>query len=52
MKVSTNAYYRWLKNKDIAKLQSATAFLKQRIQSIFQDSNEIYGSIRVQKKLE
>jgi len=52
MKVSTNAYYRWLKNKDVAKQQSATAFLKQRIQSIFQDSNEIYGSIRVQKKLE
>ena len=52
MKVSTNAYYNWLKNKDITRPQKATEFLKQRIQAIFKESNEIYGSIRVQKKLE
>ncbi len=52
MKVSTNAYYNWLKNKDIIRPQKATEFLKQRIQAIFKESNEIYGSIRVQKKLE
>ena len=52
MKVSTNAYYNWLKNKDITRPQKATEFLKQRIQAIFKESKEIYGSIRVQKKLE
>ena len=50
IKVSTNAYYKWLKNKDIIKPQKTTEFLKQRIQTIFKESNEIYGSIRVQKK--
>ena len=52
MKVSTNAYYNWLKNKDITRPQKATEFVKQRIQAIFKESKEIYGSIRVQKKLE
>ena len=52
MKVSKNAYYHWIKNKDIVVLKTATALLKERIKIIFNQSREIYGSCRIQKKLE
>jgi transposase InsO family protein len=52
MKISKNAYYHWLKNKDIVFLKTPTAHLKERVKIIFEDSREIYGSRRVQKKLE
>ena len=52
VKVSKNAYYNWLKNKDLKSINTAKKVLKQRIQLIFQDSKEIYGSYRIQKVLE
>jgi hypothetical protein len=52
IKVSKNAYYHWLKNKDSVFLKTPTADLKERIKIIFEDSREIYGSRRAQKKLE
>ena len=52
VKVSKNAYYNWLKNKDLKSINTAKKVLKQRIQLIFQDSKEIYGSYRIQKMLE
>jgi len=52
MKVSKNAYYHWFKNKDIVVLKTATVHLKERIKIIFEQSREIYGSCRIQKKLE
>ena len=52
MKVSKNAYYHWFKSKDIIVLKTATEFLKERIKFIFDQSRQIYGSCRVQKKLE
>ncbi|MDW5289164.1 IS3 family transposase [Formosa sp. PL04] len=52
MKVSKNAYYHWLKNKDIIILKTPTTHLKERIKFIFEQSREIYGSYRIQKKLE
>ena len=52
MKVSKNAYYHWLKNKDILVFKTATAFLKERIKFIFEQSREIYGSCRIKKKFE
>ena len=52
MKVSKNAYYHWLKNKDILVFKTPTAFLKERIKFIFEQSREIYGSCRIKKKLE
>jgi hypothetical protein len=52
MKVSKNAYYHWLKNKDIVFLKTPTAHLKERIKIIFEDIREIYGSCRIQKKME
>lgn len=52
MKVSKNAYYSWLKNKDVAKKASPLQFLKKRIKGVFEQSKEIYGSYRIQKILE
>ena len=52
MMVSKNAYYHWLKVKDIAFIDTPKIYLKERINIIFEDSREIYGSYRVQKKLE
>ncbi|WP_085951520.1 IS3 family transposase [Cellulophaga algicola] len=52
MKVSKNSYYHWLKNKDVVVSKTATAFLKERIKIIFEQSREIYGSYRIKKKLE
>lgn len=52
MKVSKNAYYHWLKNKDVVVSKTAKAFLKERIKIIFEQSREIYGSCRIKKKLE
>jgi len=52
MKVSKNAYYHWFKNKDLVVLKTATGLLKERIEIIFEQSGAIYGSCRIQKKLE
>lgn len=52
LKVSKNAYYNWVKNKDIIKLETPKAYLMSRIRIIFEESREIYGSHRVQKMLE
>jgi len=52
MKVSKNAYYHWCKVKDIAFSITPRTHLKQRIKFIFEESREIYGSYRIQKKLE
>ena len=52
MRVSKNAYYYWLKNKDLIVLETPKKHLKKRIKVIFEDSREIYGSYRIQKKLE
>lgn len=52
MKVSKNAYYKWVKTKDLVKLKSQKNELKERIKIIFDDSRQIYGSYRIQKMLE
>ncbi len=52
MRVSKNAYYHWLKTKDSVAIETSKDYLKTRIQAIFKDSREIYGSDRIQKKLE
>lgn len=52
VKVSKNAYYHWLKNKDSIVIDTPRNHLKRRIQVIFEASREIYGSYRIQKKLE
>jgi len=52
MKVSKNAYYHWCKVKDIAFSITPRIHLKQRIKFIFEERREIYGSYRIQKKLE
>ncbi|MBU2950537.1 IS3 family transposase [Tamlana agarivorans] len=52
MKVSKNAYYHWLKTKDTLKINSSKSFLKDRIEAIFNNSKQIYGSYRIQKQLE
>ncbi len=52
MRVSKNSYYHWLKVKDKAAITTPKMQLKERIKLIFKDSREIYGSYRIQKKLE
>jgi len=50
MKVSTNSYYNW-KNKDLTQTKK-TDLLRNRIQEIFDDSKQVYGSPKIQKELE
>lgn len=52
MKVSKNAYYHWLKNKDVESAGAPKMSLKKRIRFHFEQSREIYGSYRIQQKLE
>lgn len=52
LKVSKNAYYHWLKAKDVTKEKASKLHLKARILLIFEESREIYGSARIQKMLE
>lgn len=47
-----NAYYNWLKNKDSVVTETTKQYLKKRSKFLFEDSKEIYGSHRIQKKLE
>lgn len=52
MKVSRNSYYHWEKTKDSIVEKESKVILKERIQSIFNQSRQIYGSFRIQKVLE
>ena len=52
MKVSKNAYYHWLKSKDLIVLDTPRIKLMERVEIIFEESRQIYGSARIQKKLE
>ena len=52
MKVSKNAYYHWLKVQSKAPVETLRMTLKKRIREVFLESREIYGSMRVMKKLE
>jgi putative transposase len=52
MKVSKNSYYHWIRFKDVVKLETSKEKLKQRIRLVFKESRQIYGSCRIQKKLE
>ncbi len=52
MRVSKNAYYHWVRLKDILVLESPKMKLEERIRLIFEESRQIYGSCRIQKKLE
>ena len=51
MKVSKNAYYHWVK-KNILFCKTPRMVLKEMIKVVFKQSREIYGSSRIQKKLE
>lgn len=52
MKISKNAYYIWIKTNKNKKQKASLIYLKQRIIAIYNDSNQIYGSLRIQKMLE
>ena len=52
MKVSKNAYYHWTKIKRVIISESPKVKLMKRISVIFKGSRQIYGSYRIQKKLE
>lgn len=52
MKLSTNSFYTWLKNKDLKKPQTSTQFLKMRISIIYNENRQVYGATRIQKALE
>lgn len=52
IRVSKNAYYYWLRKRNLEELKTNKMFLKQRIKILFDNSREIYGSYRIQKMLE
>ena len=52
MDISKNAYYHWVKHKEVVVLNSPKIKLKERIKVIFEQNRQIYGSCRIQKKLE
>ena len=52
MNVSKNAYYHWMKSKDVISLETPKMKLMERIEVIFEENRQIYGSCRIQKKLE
>lgn len=52
MEVSKNGYYHWLKNTLLATKNSKTIVLMQKIKELIYKNKEIYGSYRIQKKLE
>jgi len=52
MKVSKNAYYHWIRHKDSIVIETPKKKLMDRISVIFEESRQIYGSCRIQKKLE
>ena len=52
MKVSKNEYYYWVKSKEKLEVITSTSILKNRITCLFKESKEVYGSYRIQKKLE
>ncbi len=51
MKVSRNAFYNWLKTKDIDKESPTLKLLKLKIKNIYYSNRQVYGSVRVQKQL-
>jgi transposase InsO family protein len=52
MKVSRNTYYHWFRFKNVMVLETPKMKLKKRIRIIFEENRQIYGSSRIQKKLE
>jgi len=52
MKISKNAYYYWLKTKDLNKIKESKLLLMEKIKIHFDKSREIYGSHRIKKMLE
>lgn len=50
MNVSKNSYYTWVRADK--KQKDSLIYLKKRITIIYNDSNQIYGSLRIQKMLE
>lgn len=52
MKVSRNAYYSWLRSNGSESIPTSVQLLERKIKTIFEKSRKIYGSRRIQKKLE
>ena len=52
LRVSRNSYYHWEKTKNNVVEKDSRVLLKERIQVIFNQSRQTYGSHRVQKMLE
>jgi transposase InsO family protein len=52
MNVSKSSYYHWLTRVSLPKERSPKTILMDRILSIFNESRQVYGSVRIQKMLE
>lgn len=52
MKVSTNAYYSWLRTRNSKTERTTLMYLKTRIAAIFNKNRQVYGSLRIQKALQ
>jgi transposase InsO family protein len=51
-KVSKNAFYSWIKDKKMNRLNDNKTSLQKMIQKIFDDSQQVYGSYRIKAELE
>ncbi len=52
MKISRNSYYTWLRKGQYKTQKQSLLHLKSRIKAIYDESNQVYGSTRIQKSLE
>jgi transposase InsO family protein len=52
MRVSKNSYYTWLRVGQYKRQKGSVSHLKSRVRAIFNESKQIYGSLRIQKSLE
>jgi len=52
MRVSKNSYYTWLRIGQYKRQKSSISLLKLRITAVFNESKQVYGSLRIQKSLE
>ena len=52
MRVSKNGYYTWLRNQGSKKQKASLLYLKMRVEVLYNENKQVYGSLRIKKALE
>jgi transposase InsO family protein len=52
MRVSKNGYYTWLRNQGNKKQKASLLYLKMRVEVLYNENKQVYGSLRIKKALE